>query len=81
MEVVSLSANADGNSRGAAAFQRHVLEKLGFQELLDAMPVIQRISDAKPELELGRVMRQDVTALRFRHVPVARGGGSAPQRL
>ena len=81
LEVVSLSANADGNSRGAAAFQRHVLEKLGFQELLDAMQVIQRISDAKPELELGRVMRQDVTALRFRHVPVARGGGSAPQRL
>ena len=68
VEVVSLSANADGHNRGAVGFQRNVLEQLGFQELSGAMPVIERISEANPGLELERVLRQDVTALRFRHV-------------
>jgi len=57
-----------GDSRGAVGFQRNVLEQLGFQELSGAMPVIERISEANPGLELERVLRQDVTALRFRHV-------------
>ena len=67
-EVVSLSANAGANSRGAVEFQRSVLLKLGFQELPDALSIIQRISDANPELELNRVLQQDVTPLRFRQV-------------
>ena len=67
-EVVSLSANAGANSRGAVEFQRSVLLKLGFQELPDALSSIQRISDANPELELNRVLQQDVTPLRFRQV-------------
>jgi len=57
-----------GDNRGAVGCQRNVLEQLGFQELSGAMPVIERISEANPGLELERVLRQDVTALRFRHV-------------
>ena len=57
VEVVSLSANADGHNRGAVGFQRNVLEQLEFQELSGAMPVIERISEANPGLELERVLR------------------------
>jgi hypothetical protein len=77
IDVVSLSANADANSRGAVAFQRHVLQKFGFQELPDAMSVIQRISDANPKLMLDRVQQQDVTPLRFRQVAVPVMSGDA----
>ena len=70
IDVVSLSAKEDANSRGSVAFQRNVLQKLGFQELPDAMSVIQRISDANPKLMLDRVQQQDVTPLRFRQVAV-----------
>ena len=75
IDVVSLSANADANSRGAVEFQRNVLGKLGFQELPDALTVIQRISDANPELKLERVMQQGVMPLRFRQVVVTSSDG------
>ena len=75
IEVVSLSAKADSNSRGAVEFQRNVLGKLGFQELPDALTVIQRISDANPELKLELVMQQGVIPLRFRQVAVTSSDG------
>ena len=73
LEVVSLSANPNADSRGAVSFQRNVLEKLGFQELQDALPVIQRIAQANPGLELDRMLQQDVSPLRFRQVATASG--------
>ena len=68
LEVVSLSANStDGDNGGAVAFQRHVFtQKLGYEEVPGALPIIQRMAAENPELELDRVMRQDVTPLRFR---------------
>ena len=70
LEVVSLSANStDGDNGGAVAFQRHVFtQKLGYEEVPGALPIIQRMAAENPELELDRVMRQDVTPLRFRQL-------------
>jgi hypothetical protein len=69
LEVVSLSANRDGENRGAVQFQRHIFtQRLGFEELQGALPIIQRIAEATPELGLGRIMRQGVTPLRFRQI-------------
>jgi hypothetical protein len=69
LEVVSLSANRDGENRGALQFQRHVFtQRLGFEELQGALPIIQRIAEATPELRLERIMRQDVAPLRFRQI-------------
>ena len=69
MEVVSLSANRDGENRGAVQFQRHVFtQRLDFEELQGVLVIIQRIAEAIPELGLDRIMRQDVIALRFRQV-------------
>ena len=73
LEVVSLSANPNADSRGAVSFQRNVLEKLGFQELQDALPIIQRIAQANPGLELDRMLQQDVSPLRCRQVATASG--------
>jgi hypothetical protein len=80
LEVVSLSANRDGENRGAVQFQRHVFtQRLGFEELQGALPIIQRIAEATPGLGLDRIMRQDVTPLRFREItrPAMRFGGGA----
>ena len=67
LEVVSLSANRDGENRGAVQFQRHVFtQMLGFEELRSALPIIQRIAEVAPELGLDRIMMQNVTPLRFR---------------
>eukprot|EP00966_Prymnesium_polylepis_P300579 6946460-Prymnesium_polylepis.1 len=69
LEVVSLSANRDGENRGAVHFQHHVFtQRLGFEELQGALPIIQRIAEATPELGLDHIMRQDVTPLRFRQI-------------
>ena len=69
LEVVSLSANREGENRGAVEFQRHVFtQRLGFEELQGALPIIQRIAAATPELGLDRILRQDVTTLRFREI-------------
>ena len=69
LEVVSLSANREGENRGAVEFQRHVFtQRLGFEELQGALPIIQRIAAATPELGLDRILRQDVTPLRFREI-------------
>jgi len=59
-----------GDNRGAVGFQRNVLEQLGFQELSGAMPVIERISEANPGLELER-----------KSCPEARGASVQPVRL
>jgi hypothetical protein len=79
LEVVSRSANRDGEIRGALQFQRHVFtQRLGFEELHGALPIIRRIAEATPELGLGRILRQDVTPLRFRQImrPAMRFGGA-----
>ena len=68
LEIVSLSANRDGDNRGAVQFQRHVFtQRLGFEDLRGALPIIRRIAEANPELGLDRILQQDVTPLRFRH--------------
>ena len=80
LEVVSLSANREGENRGAVEFQRHVFtQRLGFEELQGAMPIIRRIADATQELGLDRIMQQDVTPLRFRQItrPAMRFAGPA----
>eukprot|EP00966_Prymnesium_polylepis_P280475 6480490-Prymnesium_polylepis.1 len=55
------------SGRGAIpASVRHVFtQRLGFEELQGSLPIIQRIAEATPELGLDRIMRQDVTPLRF----------------
>ena len=63
----------DASKVDAVSFQRNVLEKLGFQELQDALPIIQRIAQANPGLELDRMLQQDVSPLRFRQVATASG--------
>ena len=78
LEVVSLSANREGENRGAVEFQRHVFtHRLGFEELQGALPIIRRIAEATTELGLDRILRQDVTPLRFRQItrPVMRFSG------
>ena len=66
LEVVSLSAVLD-HERGPVQFQRHVFtQKLGFEEVDGALPIIQRIAEANPGLELESIMSQEVTPLRFR---------------
>ena len=78
LEVVSLSANREGENRGAVEFQRHVFtQRLGFEELQGALPIIRRIAEATTELGLDRILRQDVTPLRFRQItrPVMRFSG------
>ena len=69
LEVVSLSES----SNGAVQFQRRVLSSLGFDEVPRAESVIRRLAAARPELELERVLQQDVTPLRFRKVTSLRG--------
>ena len=69
LEVVSLSANRDGENRDAVQFQRHVLtQRLDFEELQGALVIIKRIAEAIPELGLDHIMWQDVTPLRFRQI-------------
>jgi hypothetical protein len=49
-------------------FQRHVFtQRLGFEDLRGALPIIRRIAEANPELGLDRILQQDVTPLRFRN--------------
>jgi hypothetical protein len=73
LEVVSLSANRDGENQGAVHFQRHVFtKKLGYDELPGALPIIERIAEANPALGLDRIMGQNVTPVRFRKGSVAR---------
>jgi len=83
LEVVSLSANREGENRGAVEFQRHVFtQRLGFEELQGALPIIRRIAEATTELGLDRILRQDVTPLRFREItrPAMRFAGPAVER-
>jgi hypothetical protein len=71
LEVVSLSANRDGENRGVVQFQRHVFtQRLDFEELQGVLvlAISQRIAEAIPELGLDRIMRQVVTPLRFRQI-------------
>ena len=69
LEVVSLSANRDGENRDAVQFQRHVFtQRLDFEELQGALVIIKRIAEAIPELGLDHIMWQDVTTLRFRQI-------------
>ena len=80
LEVVSLSANRDGENRGAVQFQRHVFtQMLGFEELRSALPIVQRIAEAAPELGLDHIMMQKITPLRFRQIvrPAMRFSGGA----
>ena len=69
LEVVSLSEL----SNGAVQFQRRVLSSLGFDEVPRGGAVIRRLAAARPELELERVLQQDVTPLRFRKVTSLQG--------
>eukprot|EP00966_Prymnesium_polylepis_P327024 7382889-Prymnesium_polylepis.2 len=67
LEVVSLSANPDGQNQGAVNFQRYVFtQRLGYEEVPGALEIIHRISVANPDLGLDRILQQDVKPLRFR---------------